>query len=78
MRQGEGEEERGLGAAEMGFMDKLVSVLGLKKREANVLVVGLDNSGALLLLSILLFLLLFYSYSFFSLVLALAKQAHLY
>ena len=29
----------------MGFLDKLVSVLGLRKKEANVLVVGLDNSG---------------------------------
>ena len=31
----------------MGFLDKLVSVLGLRKKEANVLVVGLDNSGLL-------------------------------
>ena len=29
----------------MGFLDKLISVLGLRKKEANVLVVGLDNSG---------------------------------
>jgi len=29
----------------MGFFDKLVSVLGLRKKECNVLVVGLDNSG---------------------------------
>ena len=29
----------------MGFLDKLVSALGLRKKEANVLVVGLDNSG---------------------------------
>ena len=32
----------------MGFLDKLVSALGLRKKEANVLVVGLDNSGLLL------------------------------
>ena len=31
----------------MGFLDKLVSALGLRKKEANVLVVGLDNSGLL-------------------------------
>lgn len=31
----------------MGFLDKLVSALGLRKKEANVLVVGLDNSGFL-------------------------------
>ena len=41
----------------MGFLDKLISVLGLRKKEANVLVVGLDNSGtctvALLLFNIL-------------------------
>ena len=29
----------------MGLFDKLVSILGLKKKECNVLVVGLDNSG---------------------------------
>ena len=29
----------------MGFFDKLASLLGLKKTECNVLVVGLDNSG---------------------------------
>ena len=29
----------------MGFFDRLANVLGLKKRECNVLVVGLDNSG---------------------------------
>ena len=34
----------------MGFLDKLVSALGLRKKEANVLVVGLDNSGLLLLI----------------------------
>ena len=35
----------------MGFLDKLVSALGLRKKEANVLVVGLDNSGLLSLIS---------------------------
>lgn len=30
---------------EMGFFDKLANILGIKKRECNVLVVGLDNSG---------------------------------
>ena len=34
----------------MGFLDKLVSALGLRKKEANVLVVGLDNSGLLMLI----------------------------
>ncbi|XP_059090977.1 ADP-ribosylation factor-like protein 6 isoform X2 [Tigriopus californicus] len=29
----------------MGFFDKLANILGIKKRECNVLVVGLDNSG---------------------------------
>ena len=29
----------------MGFFDKLASLLGLKRCECNVLVVGLDNSG---------------------------------
>ena len=29
----------------MGFLDKLSSVFGNKKREANILCVGLDNSG---------------------------------
>lgn len=29
----------------MGFFDKLAYSLGLKKREANILVVGLDNAG---------------------------------
>ena len=29
----------------MGFFDKLANVLGIKKKECNVLVVGLDNSG---------------------------------
>lgn len=29
----------------MGMFDKLVYALGLKKREASVLVIGLDNSG---------------------------------
>jgi hypothetical protein len=29
----------------MGFLDRLVTALGLRKKEANVLVVGLDNSG---------------------------------
>lgn len=29
----------------MGFFDKLAQLLGLKKKEANVLVVGLDNCG---------------------------------
>ena len=35
----------------MGFFDKLVNVLGLKKKECNVLVVGLDNSGKSTLLN---------------------------
>jgi len=35
----------------MGFLDKLVSALGLRKKEANVLVVGLDNSGKSTLLN---------------------------
>ncbi len=30
---------------EMGLFDRLATVLGLRKRECNVLVVGLDNSG---------------------------------
>lgn len=29
----------------MGLFDKLANVLGIRKREVNVLVVGLDNSG---------------------------------
>ena len=29
----------------MGMFDKLAFALGLKKREASVLVIGLDNSG---------------------------------
>jgi ADP-ribosylation factor-like protein 6 len=29
----------------MGFWDKLVNLLGFKKREVNILVVGLNNSG---------------------------------
>ncbi len=29
----------------MGLFDRLATVLGLRKRECNVLVVGLDNSG---------------------------------
>lgn len=29
----------------MGFWDKLVNLLGLKKKEVNILVVGLNNSG---------------------------------
>ena len=32
-------------AAAMGLFDSLVQLLGLKKKEAHVLVVGLDNSG---------------------------------
>lgn len=35
----------------MGFLDRLSSVLGLRKRECNVLVVGLDNSGKSTLLN---------------------------
>ena len=46
----------------MGFLDKLISVLGLRKKEANVLVVGLDNSGTcsvvILLLAVLTTLML--------------------
>lgn len=29
----------------MGLLDKLAQLLGLKKKEANIIVVGLDNSG---------------------------------
>lgn len=29
----------------MGLFDRLASILGLRKKECNVLVVGLDNSG---------------------------------
>ncbi len=29
----------------MGLFDRLANILGIKKRECNVLVVGLDNSG---------------------------------
>jgi GTPase SAR1 family protein len=29
----------------IGFFDKLATMLGIRKREASVLVVGLDNSG---------------------------------
>ena len=36
---------------EMGFLDRLSSVLGLRKKECNVLVVGLDNSGKSTLLN---------------------------
>ena len=32
-------------STEMGFFDKLANLLGLKRCECNVLVVGLDNSG---------------------------------
>ena len=35
----------------MGFFDRLTSVLGLRKKECNVLVVGLDNSGKSTLLN---------------------------
>ena len=35
----------------MGFLDRLSSMLGLKKKECNVLVVGLDNSGKSTLLN---------------------------
>jgi GTPase SAR1 family protein len=35
----------------MGFFDKLANVLGLKKKECNVLIVGLDNSGKSTLLN---------------------------
>ena len=35
----------------MGFLDRLVSFLGLRKKEVNVLVVGLDNSGKSTLLN---------------------------
>ncbi len=35
----------------MGIFDKLANLLGLKKREVNVLVVGLDNSGKSTLLN---------------------------
>ena len=35
----------------MGFLDRLSSVLGLRKKECNVLVVGLDNSGKSTLLN---------------------------
>ncbi len=36
---------RGAHQIRMGLFDKLATVLGLRKRECNVLVVGLDNSG---------------------------------
>jgi ADP-ribosylation factor-like protein 6 len=29
----------------MGFWDKLINLLGFKKKEVNILVVGLNNSG---------------------------------
>ena len=29
----------------MGLFDKLANILGIRKKECNVLVVGLDNSG---------------------------------
>lgn len=29
----------------MGFFDKLAAFFGLRKKEANIVVVGLDNSG---------------------------------
>lgn len=29
----------------MGILDRLAQFLGLKKKEANIIVVGLDNSG---------------------------------
>lgn len=35
----------------MGFFDRLVNFLGLKKKECNVLIVGLDNSGKTTLLN---------------------------
>ena len=35
----------------MGFLDRLSSMLGLRKKECNVLVVGLDNSGKSTLLN---------------------------
>lgn len=35
----------------MGFLDRLTSLLGLRKKEVNVLVVGLDNSGKSTLLN---------------------------
>ena len=35
----------------MGLFDKLANVLGLKKKECNVLIVGLDNSGKSTLLN---------------------------
>ena len=37
--------------AGMGFLDRLSSMLGLRKKECNVLVVGLDNSGKSTLLN---------------------------
>jgi len=35
----------------MGFLDRLAGLLGLRKKEVNVLVVGLDNSGKSTLLN---------------------------
>jgi len=35
----------------MGLFDRLINVLGLKKKECNVLVIGLDNSGKSTLLN---------------------------
>jgi ADP-ribosylation factor-like protein 6 len=35
----------------MGLLDRLVGLFGLRKKEVNVLVVGLDNSGKSTLLN---------------------------
>lgn len=35
----------------MGFLDKLINVLGLKKKEVRILVLGLNNSGKSTLLN---------------------------
>lgn len=34
-----------MGSGKMGLFDRLTNILGLKKKEVNVLVVGLNNSG---------------------------------
>lgn len=35
----------------MGWLDKLIAVLGLKKKDARILVLGLNNSGKSTLLN---------------------------
>lgn len=40
-----GSFRRKLAFGKMGFFDRLAGLLGLRKKEVNVLVVGLNNSG---------------------------------